>query len=156
MQPEAYPTYLDAAIVGYAEDNVASRRWPEAGAVERSRAEFATLLPLGLATPDNHLFDIRVREGGPVAGFVWLAIERKHDTVSGFVYDLVIKPEYRRQGHATRALAALEALARNRGATSLGLHVFAFNAGAQALYRRLGYEVVSLNMRKLLGAGEAP
>ena len=50
-----------------------------------------------------------------------------------------------------RALAAVEALARTQGATSLGLHVFAFNEGAQALYRRLGYQVASLNLLKPLG-----
>lgn len=150
MQPETYPWYLDAAIAGYAQDNVASGRWPEAGAIERSRTEFATLLPHGLATPDNHLFEIHVQESGPVAGFVWLAIERKDSGVSGFVYDLEIKPEHRRQGHASRAMAALEALARAQGATSLGLHVFAFNQAAQALYHCLGYQVASLNMRKPL------
>ncbi len=85
-----------------------------------------------------------------MAGFVWLAIERKDSGVSGFVYDLEIKSEYRRQGHASRALAALEALARAQGATSLGLHVFAFNQAAQTLYHRLGYRVARLNMHKPL------
>ncbi len=152
MRPETYPQYIGAAIVGYAQDNVAAGRWPEGGASERSRTEFAELLPLGLPTPDNYLFEIHSRDGGPLAGFVWLAIERKPSGVSGFVYDLEIKQEYRRQGHASRALAALEILARAQGATSLGLHVFAFNEGAQALYRRLGYQVVSLNLRKPLGS----
>lgn len=154
MHPAGYPAYLEAAIEGYARDNVASGRWPATGAVERSRADFAGLLPRGLATPDNHLFEILVRDGGPVAGFIWLAIERRDEGTSGFVYDLEIRPEYRRQGHASRALTALEGVARAHGATSLGLHVFAFNAGARALYERLGYRVASLNLRKPLG-GEA-
>ena len=150
MQPATYAPYLAAAITGYAEDNVAAGRWPEAGASERSRTGFAELLPLGLATPDNYLYEIQGREGGPLVGFVWLALERKPPGVSGFVYDLEIRPEYRRQGHASRALAALEVIARAQGATSLGLHVFAFNEGAQALYRRQGYQSVSLNMLKRL------
>lgn len=151
MRPASYPAWLEAAIADYAEDNVASGRWPAAGAVARSRADFASLLPRGLATPDNHLFEILVRDGGPVAGFLWLAIERRDEGISGFVYDIKISPGYRRQGHASRALTALEAVASAQGATSLGLHVFAFNAGARALYERLGYRVASLNLRKPLG-----
>ncbi len=150
MQPENYPPYLAAAIAGYAEDNVASGRWPEAGATERSQTEFAALLPLGLATPDNFLFEIRARDDGPVVGFIWLAIERRGAVVSGFIYDLGVSTEHRRQGHASGALTALESIARAQGATSLGLHVFAFNQGAQALYHQLGYTVASLNMRKSL------
>ena len=150
MRPETYALYLDAAIAGYARDNVVAGRWPEAGAIERSRTGFADLLPQGLATPDNHLYEIHRSEGGPLLGFVWLAIQREHATVQGFVYDLEIRLEYRRQGHASRALAAVEAVARAQGATSLGLHVFAFNQAAQLLYHRLGYQVASLNMHKRL------
>ena len=150
MRPETYASYLEAAIAGYAADNVAAGRWPETGASERSRTEFAALLPLGLSTPDNYLYEIHGREGGPRVGFVWLAIERKPSAVSGFVYDLEINHEYRRQGHGSGALTELEVIARAHGATSLGLHVFAFNEGAQALYRRLGYQIASLNLRKKL------
>jgi ribosomal protein S18 acetylase RimI-like enzyme len=127
-----------------------SYRWPEAGAAERSQTEFAALLPLGLATPDNFLFEIRACDDGPVVGFIWLAIDRRGAVVSGFVYDLEVSTEHRRQGHATRALAALEGIARAQGATSLALHVFAFNHSAQSLYHQLGYTVASLNMRKSL------
>ncbi len=77
MGVTTYPEYLRAAIAFYAADNVAAGRWPEGGASERSRSEFAELLPLGL-------------------------------------------------------------------------HVFAFNKGAQALYRSLGFKVASLNLRKPL------
>ena len=150
MQAESYPRYLAAAIASYAEDNVASGRWPETGAAERSHSEFAALLPLGLATPDNFLFEIRSCDDGPVVGFIWLAIERRGAVVSGFVYDLEVSTEHRRQGHASRALTALESIARAQGAKSLGLHVFAFNQGAQTLYQQLGYTVTSLNMRKSL------
>lgn len=150
MRAETYGPYLEAEIAGYAHDNVASGRWPEDGALERSRAEFENLLPHGLATPDNYLFELHAPDGGPLVGFVWLAIERKLATTSAFVYDLEVKPEYRRQGHALRALVALEQFAKAQGASSIGLHVFAHNQPAQALYRRLGYQITGFNMLKLL------
>jgi ribosomal protein S18 acetylase RimI-like enzyme len=99
------------------------------------------------------VFEVRASDTGALVGFAWLAIERRHGSTTGFIYDLEIKPEHRRLGHASRALSALETFAANEGAASVGLHVFAFNSGARALYSRCGYEVVSLNMRKALRRG---
>ena len=151
MRPEVYPAYVDSAIEGYAEESVASGRWPKEGAVERSRAEFDALLPDGLDTPDNHLFEIKVGDEGPTIGFIWFAIELRHGLRGGYVYDVEIKPEHRRQGHARRAFLALEPLAASLGLPSIGLHVFGHNPGAQALYSQLGYTVTGLIMRKQLG-----
>jgi ribosomal protein S18 acetylase RimI-like enzyme len=150
MQAGTFAAYVGAAITGYAEENIAAGRWPPVGAVERSRAEFESLLPQGLGTPDNFLFEIVEEENGPIVGYVWYALERKHGSCGAYIYDLEVKPEKRRQGHAYRALKALEPLAVKAGATSIGLNVFASNVGAQALYRRLGYEPTNFNMYKPL------
>ena len=152
MRPEAYSAYLQAAIAGYAEDNVASGRGPREGALERSRADFADSLPLGLATPDNFLFEIKAEESGPTIGALWFAVEERHGMRGAFVYDLEIQPEWRRQGHAMRAFEALESLVAELGLSSIGLHVFGHNPGAQALYAKLGYGVTGVNMAKNLGA----
>ena len=150
MQAQIYPAYLEAAIVGYARDNVESGRWPAVGALERSRDDFQFLLPRGLDTPDNFLFEILDGEAGSTVGFVWYAIERKNGACGAYVYDLEIKAEHRRQGHALRALRALEAQAAASGAGSIGLNVFADNVAAQSLYRRLGYAPTNINMYKSL------
>jgi glyoxylase I family protein len=150
MDAAGYAVYLRDSVAGYAENNVAAGRWPEAGALERSKAEFDSLLPQGLATPDNHLFDIRAGADGPVVGFLWFAVEAPRGLPSAFVYDVGINAMWRRQGHARRAFEAMESLARALGATRIGLHVFGYNSGAQALYARLGYGVTGLNMLKTL------
>ncbi|MEO8310435.1 MAG: GNAT family N-acetyltransferase [Caldimonas sp.] len=152
MQPETYATYLEAAIAGYAEENVSAGRWSEVEALARSREDFHSLLPNGLATPDNRLLEILDEGDGAVVGFVWCAIQRKHGSCSAYVFDLEIKPEHRRKGHALRALKALELDAVKTGAGSIGLNVFANNLGAQALYRKLGYVPTNFNMRKPLPA----
>jgi hypothetical protein len=64
MSPEAYAQYLVAAVAGYAHQNITSGRWPAEGALERSGAEHEKLLPQGLATPDNYLFEIHDAEAG--------------------------------------------------------------------------------------------
>jgi ribosomal protein S18 acetylase RimI-like enzyme len=68
------------------------------------------------------------------------------------VYDLAVKPEYRRQGHARRAFQALESEVAALGLSRIGLHVFSHNTGAQALYASLGYHVTGHNMTKMLDA----
>jgi ribosomal protein S18 acetylase RimI-like enzyme len=155
MSAESWPHYLDAAVAGYANDNVDAGRWPAEGALARAQADFDISLPQGLATPDNYLFEIKIAEAGPTIGFLWFAVVQKNGLRSAFVYDVEIKPEFRRQGHAAAAFKALEPLVRKLGLTSIGLHVFAHNPGAQALYRKLGYAVASVNMLKQLGADGA-
>jgi ribosomal protein S18 acetylase RimI-like enzyme len=150
MRPDSYPEYAEASIAGYAEDNVRAGRWAEASAVARARADFASLLPKGLDTPDHFLFEILEREGGPVVGAAWLWLDRSHHPVTAYVYDIGIHAEYRRQGHALRALQALEATAAAAGAVSIGLNVFANNAAAQGLYRKLGYAATHFSMSKPL------
>ena len=155
MRPQAYDAYFQAAVAGYAEDNVASSRWPREGALERSRADFESSLPQGLETPDNYLFEIKTAETGATVGALWFAVEEKHGLRSAFVYDIEIKPEWRRQGYAVRAFQALEPLVAALGLSTIGLHVFGHNPGAQALYAKLGYAVTGINMAKHLGAGRA-
>lgn len=155
MAPAGFAAWLATSVAEYAADNVACGRWPAEGALARSQADFDSLLPLGLATPDHHLFDVLAGDGGPVVGQVWFALERGDGACGAFVYDLGIAPAHRRAGHARRALAQVEALAAALGATALGLHVFAFNDAAQALYRRLGFRTTGLNMKKPIDAAAA-
>jgi ribosomal protein S18 acetylase RimI-like enzyme len=150
MRTEVFPDAVAASIADYARQNVAAGRWPEAGALERSRSEFASLLPQGQATPDHHWLEIRAGDDGPRVGHLWFTLQERQGRRTAFVYQLEVLAAYRRQGHARRAFGALESLAREMGVASIGLHVFAFNAPAQALYRALGYEVTSLNMNKQL------
>jgi len=151
MRQEAFAAYQESAIVGYAEDNVAAGRWPADDAVARSRADFANSLPQGLATPDNHLFEIKDDPDGPTVGVIWFAVIEKNGIRSAFVYDVEVAPEFRRRGHARAAFEALEPIVRSLGLSSIGLHVFGHNPGAQALYQSLGYGVTGVNMLKALG-----
>lgn len=152
MDDATYPCFLETSVRGYAEKNVTARRWPAAGAVERARIEFERLLPLGLATPDQHLYDIRDLDGETTVGHLWIALQRHPGGASAYVYDVAIVPAHRRRGHARRAFVALESVAAALGADSIGLHVHAHNEGARALYDALGFGVTGLNMVKRLGA----
>jgi len=155
MSPESYRAYREATIAAYAEDNIAAGRWLRDTALLQSRANFDSLLPQGLATPDNYLFEIRATPAGTPVGSIWFAVEARHGVRSAYVYDVEINAESRRAGHATRAFAALEPVVRDLGISSIGLHVFGHNLGAQALYAKLGYGVTGINMVKHLGGTRA-
>lgn len=156
MNADVFAEVVEASIAAYAEDNVAAGHWPPAGALQRSRNDFLSLLPQGLATPDHHWLEIHAGARGPRVGHLWFALQARQGPCTAFVYAVEVQPAHRRQGHARRALQALEGLATELGAAHIGLHVFGFNAAAQALYRSLGYAVTSLNMGKPLQPAGAP
>lgn len=149
MNERAFRAFLHAAVENYAGENVAAGRWPAEGARERSQAAFAQLLPQGPATPDHHLFEIVAGKDG-VVGSLWYGVHTEGEQRQVHVYDVLVDPGHRRRGHAAAAFAAMETLVRAQGIDRIGLHVFAHNAGAQALYARLGYLTVSHNLIKQL------
>ena len=150
MSDEVFAEYLEGAIASYAKSNVDSGNWPADEALEYSRADHDKLLPQGAQTPDHYLFEIKEAPGGTTVGTVWFAVLEARHVRTAFVYDLRIGEEHRRHGHATAAMEQVERHVREMGATRLGLHVFAFNSGAQALYEKLGFEVLSHNLQKTL------
>lgn len=149
MRSEAYAAFADNAATAYAAENVAAGRWPAADALALAHAETERLLPQGLATPDHHVFEV-IDDAGSAVGFIWFAAMARGSARMAFVCQIYIQPEQRRHGHARAAFRALEPIAAGLGLSGLGLHVFAHNTGAQALYRSLGYEVTSLNLFKPL------
>lgn len=151
MSSAAFACYRTRAVQAYAEDNVAAGRWPAEGSWQRSQDDFDESLPQGLATPGHQLFDITDEAANVVVGMLWFAVLVKHGITSAFVYDVEVFPQHQRQGHGRAAFHALEGQVQALGLSSIGLHVFAQNAGAQALYQSLGYGVTGLNMLKRLG-----
>lgn len=148
MSPAAFAAYGESEIASFAEENVACGRWPAEGALARSRAEFAELLPQGLATPGHHLMEILAGADGPVVGHLWFAVEERNGQQAAFVYDIVVHEAHRRQGHAARALQSLERLAGPLGFTRVSLHVAGDNEQAQRLYRQSGFAVTGVSMSK--------
>jgi ribosomal protein S18 acetylase RimI-like enzyme len=163
MTEAGFARWFEHSVARYADENVAAGRWPADGALARADEGCRRLLPGGLATPGQQLFTVHeAAEGAPAGaeagvevGVLWLAVTEHPGGRSGYVYEIEIWPAHRRRGHARGAFLALEALAREQGLADIGLHVFAHNHGAQALYRALGYEPTGINMQKRLPPGAA-
>ena len=82
-------------------------------------------------------------EGVPEpVGLIWLLMDQTAKGLKSWVEQLFIKPEYRRNGYAKEAMAALEDWVSSLGSSYIGLGVLVDNHAARGLYASLGYKVV--------------
>jgi ribosomal protein S18 acetylase RimI-like enzyme len=147
-----YSAWLAEVVPAYAADKIASGAWVEAGALERSLKEYEALLPEGRSTPDHHIHSI-LDAAGSAVGTLWFAVQERGTERVAYVYNVSVRAQHRRQGHALRAFAALESEVRRLGLAGIALHVFGHNRSARALYEKLGYVPTNLNLYKPLAAG---
>lgn len=155
MRAESFERFFELAVHTHAEDNVASGRWFSQDALLQARTEATRLLPQGLATKDNDFFEIQSTASSQIVGYLWTAALTRGAKKVAFIYQLYVLPEFRRQGHARRALQAYEVMARQGGFGSVALNVFGSNTVAQTLYRSLGFAVTSIGMHKDLAPDDA-
>lgn len=129
---------------------VLSGLMPEHLARERVRQGTARFLPDGLDTAGHHLLTADNDAGQPV-GNLWIGPDpgRTVGTADcAWLYDINVFAPFRRLGYGSAILAAAEALVAGEGKTAVALNVVGDNAAAIALYRRNGYQVSSMSMRK--------
>jgi ribosomal protein S18 acetylase RimI-like enzyme len=108
-------------------------------------AELAAL-PVPYVAPDGALLIAHV--GADIAGCVGL---RRINAGTGEMKRLYVRPEYRRDGLGQRLVEAVIHAARAAGYRELRLDTLASMTSAQALYRRLGFEIPPYNETYLPG-----
>jgi ribosomal protein S18 acetylase RimI-like enzyme len=151
MTAPEYETYVSVSVPAYAKEKVAAGQWSEAESLNLASQSFSELLPQGLGTPDHHLFTICDGSARRL-GVLWVAMQNRADKRVAYVYEIFVDPAHRRLGHATGALRALVDKASDLQFSGIALHVFGHNAGAQALYEKLGFMVTGITMFKSLDA----
>ena len=92
-----------------------------------------------------------VTADGSMVGFVVGLVEPDG---TGHVTTVGVAPEHRRRGLAHRLLVKIEDSFRRRGVRTVRLEVRSVNAGAQALYRALGYAVTQRLPRYYSNGGD--
>ncbi len=148
MTEAEFAAFKERGIHEYAAEQIRAGFWSASDALEKSRQAHERLLPDGIRTKDHYLYTIQDPEQPSPIGVLWMMVTLDSPRPSGFIYDIEVYEHYRRKGYARQAMHELEVVARSMGLRQLGLHVFAHNAGARALYERLGYGVASLNLLK--------
>ena len=148
MTEEEFQAFLDRNIPAYAADKVQAGNWTPEEAEQKSREEHDRLLPGGLDSAHQNLYTIDL--DGEQAGDLWLSSDPRLAAGAGFICDLYVAEEFRRQGIASEAMRLLEDEAARLGLKGLSLHVFGENLAARALYEKLGYQITNLVMAKSL------
>jgi ribosomal protein S18 acetylase RimI-like enzyme len=141
--------WLPRNIAEYAAHIAASGALPATAAREKAERDTARSFSAGFDTPGQHLF--RVLADGAAVGWLWLAVPGPDpDPSMAWVYQIEIAPESRGNGYGRAAMLLAEDEARARGMASLGLNVHGQNTVARSLYGSLGYEPMSLQLKKVL------
>jgi ribosomal-protein-alanine N-acetyltransferase len=103
-----------------------------------------------LTSPDSIAYRA-VTSDGALIGFIVGLIEPDR---TGHITTLGVAPEHRRRGIAGKMLARVEEGFRRRRVSTVRLEVRSVNAGAQELYRKLGYAVTQRLPRYYSNGGD--
>ncbi|MCY0925047.1 GNAT family N-acetyltransferase [Streptomyces sp. H27-H1] len=141
MGEAEFETWHSAALEGYAQSWI-NRGMPAGAAHTKSANDHASMLPLGLATPDVS-FSVLEAAGVPV-GTVWVAPNGQ----DSYVFDVAVDEEHRGRGYGRDLMLLAERTALATGHRVLALHVFTDNVPALRLYESLGYRTTNFNYAK--------
>ncbi len=144
MQQEDFEPYLERGIREYAEDHVRNGNWTAEESLERSRKEFQELLPDGVNSRDQFLYSIVGEKNNNQIGLLWVQIKDQ----KAFIYDFIVDESFRGKGYGKQALHAMDEILKSMSVESVGLHVFGDNVTAQELYRKMGFEITGMHMKK--------
>ena len=150
IEQRDFEEFLEKAIHDYAQEKIISGNWMADEALEKSRAEFMSLLPDGLQTKDQFVYSVLDEDTNLSIGVLWVQVKMGEFHRKAFICDFVIQPEFRGNGFGKQALQALDKKLKEMGVTSVSLHVFAHNTNAIALYEKAGYKATNLYMGKEL------
>ena len=145
IQQEEFERFLEREIRGYAEDHVRNGNWPAEGALERSRKEFERYLPDGIHSQDQYVYSI-IDESDNKIGVLWVQVKDQ----KAFIFDFVVDEAFRGKGYGKQALAAMDEKLKSMNAESVSLHVFGDNIAAQELYKKVGFQITGIHMKKTL------
>ena len=85
-------------------------------------------------------------DAGNKIGVLWVQVKDG----KAFIFDFVIDEEFRGKGFGKQALTAMDEKLKSMGAESVALHVFGDNISAQELYKKMGFSILGMNMKKVL------
>jgi ribosomal protein S18 acetylase RimI-like enzyme len=129
---------MPGSVEGVDESPVVTDAWvgTEIVALGIDRSSIGPWLATIAAVPSPAAFVVSTDDGEPVGAGFGIVV----DDLLG-VFEIVVRPELRRRGHAGRIVAALHRFGVREGAQRVFLQVLEDDEPAIALYRSLGYEV---------------
>lgn len=148
MSDEQYETWLHLSMEEYAAEKVQAGNATEDEARDASKHEFNQLLPDGLNTADNYIFNVRDDDSDQIVGTLWLKVRNEGKEM--FIYGIRMDENSRGKGYGRQTMQALEAFVKELGIPKISLHVFGYNDVAIHLYKSCGYVTTNVLMSKVL------
>lgn len=146
---DEFDAWLPRQLASYAQLIASSGAMPAQAAREKAEADTARYFSRGHATPGQFVF--RIMAGDVPVGWLWLGVPGPEpDPRMAWVFEIEIEAAFRGHGYGRAAMRLAEAEARSRGMTSIGLNVHGQNTVARSLYESLGYDVMAVQMKKLV------
>ncbi|MFC4032131.1 GNAT family N-acetyltransferase [Streptomyces polygonati] len=126
-----YETWIERQHDHFAGELI-DRGVPRDQAAARAAAGFAAALPDGQDSEGTAL--LFLDQAGDTVGHLLLRV-----TEPAFVFSVAVEAAHRGRGHGRTLMLVAENAAREAGAATIQLHVFASNTPALGLYTSLGY-----------------
>jgi ribosomal protein S18 acetylase RimI-like enzyme len=108
------------------------------------------MLKDGLHTPNNFFYAISDSSSTEIFGHLWVLVRERGSEKSLFIADIFVDEKFRGRNIGTETLNWCDKQARELGCASVSLHVFEHNTKAFKLYERMGFNSVSIQMRKMV------
>jgi hypothetical protein len=141
MTQSEFDSYLERAVPEYAQAHIRAGDCDPGEALALAQADYASLLPLGLATPNHHLFTIR--DGEESVGIMWFQA-RQADSQVGLSLRLQRGGGAAPQGLRSPGDARPRGDGGRHGITRVNLNVMGYNDAARALYEQCGYRIAGI------------
>ena len=150
MTQAEFDEYLAYAVPDYAQVHIKAGNCDPGEALPLAEADYASLLPQGLASPNQHVMTLRDDAGNRV-GMLWFEAKVNRDKRrSAYIFDFRIDEAHRRKGLGSQAMRALEEHVSPMGITRINLNLMGFNDAARALYEKCGYRIAGIGMTKVI------
>ena len=146
LTDEEFAAYRERSVPLYAEELARARDMDQRAALRHAEETFPADLA---AVTETGQWIFRAVHDGVDVGWLWLG-PPPFGGSGLFVFDIEVDEEHRGEGLGRAIMLAAEQVVSESGYDRLGLNVFGWNHRAESLYRSLGYEVTSTQMRKLL------
>ena len=150
LHEDEYAAFETESMRQYADDLHQNGGLDRDQAEAKAQADFASLLPDGLATAGHTITAVERIEDGERVGRLWFAARDSNGRTVAYLYDIEIDEAWRGQGLGRATMRELEREALRQGYDVLELNVFGGNAPARALYRSLGFAETAVSMKKPL------
>ena len=148
MSIEQYKPWRDSKIKFYAEEKAQVGNVSAEEAMQASKRQFEQILPDGLNTLGNYLFNVKDEDSDHIVGSLWIKVRDEGKEM--FIYGIEMDETARGKGYGRQTIEALEALVKKMGIPKISLHVFGYNEVAINLYKSSGYETTNILMSKVL------